>query len=58
MTRSVTCLVGGEGAGLAQQLVDEGGLAVVDVGDDGDVSEGAGHRDGWACCNAEEPSQL
>ena len=35
-------LVRGEGAGLAQQLVDERGLAVVDVGDDGDVAEGAG----------------
>ena len=37
-------LVRGEGAGLAQQLVDQRGLAVVDVGDDGDVAEGAGHR--------------
>jgi hypothetical protein len=32
-------LVVGEGAGLAQQLVHHGGLAVVDVGDDGDVSD-------------------
>ena len=31
-------LVGGEGAGLTQQAVDQRGLAVVDVGDDGDVS--------------------
>ena len=31
-------LVCGERAGLAQQLVDERGLAVVDVGDDGDVT--------------------
>jgi hypothetical protein len=30
---------GGEGAGLLQELVDEGGLAVVDVGDDGDVAK-------------------
>ena len=30
-------LVGAEGAGLAQHGVDEGGLAVVDVRDDGDV---------------------
>jgi hypothetical protein len=30
-----------EGAGLAQQLVDQGGLAVVDVGDDGDVADPA-----------------
>ena len=36
-------LVRGEGAGLAQQLVDQRGLAVVDVGDDGDVAKGAGH---------------
>src|SRR5690606_2070263 len=39
-------LVLAEGAGLAQQLVDEGGLAVVDVGDDGDVADGAGHGGG------------
>ncbi len=42
-------LVGAEGAGLAEKLVDEGGLAVVDVGDDGDVANGA-HRvfpDSW-----------
>ncbi len=30
--------VGAEGSGLLQQLVDEGGLAMVDVRDDGDVS--------------------
>ena len=34
-------LVRGEGAGLAQQLVDQGRLAVVDVGDDGDVADRA-----------------
>ena len=34
-----TSLVLAEGAGLLQQLVDEGGLAVVDVGDDGDVAK-------------------
>jgi hypothetical protein len=28
----------GKGAGLAQQLVDHGGFAMVNVGDDGDVS--------------------
>ena len=33
--------VRGEGAGLAQQAVDQGGLAVVDVRDDGDVSDRA-----------------
>ena len=32
-------LVGAEDAALLQQGVDEGGLAVVDVGDDGDVAE-------------------
>ena len=32
-------LVGPEGAGLAQHRVDEGGLAVVHVGHDGDVAE-------------------
>ncbi|CAG9262794.1 hypothetical protein BDI4_720005 [Burkholderia diffusa] len=37
-------LVLAEGAGLAEQLVDERGLAVVDVSDDGDVAKGAGHR--------------
>jgi hypothetical protein len=37
-------LVRGEGARLLQQFVDERGLPVVDVGDDGDVSERAGHR--------------
>jgi hypothetical protein len=28
----------GKGAGLAQQLIDHGGFAVVNVGDDGDVA--------------------
>ncbi len=32
-----------EGAGLLQQLVDQRGLAVVDVGDDGDVANVACH---------------
>src|SRR5262249_52393597 len=32
-------LVLAERAGLLQQAVDEGGLAMVDVGDDGDVAE-------------------
>ena len=35
----VDVLVGAEGAGLPQHLVDERRLAVVDVGDDGDVAE-------------------
>jgi len=29
----------GKGAGLAQQLVDHGGFAMVNVGDDGDVTD-------------------
>ena len=37
-------LVFAERAGLAEQLVDERGLAVVDVGNDGDIAEGASHR--------------
>ena len=32
-------LVFAEAAGLGEELVDEGGLAVVDVGDDGDISQ-------------------
>ena len=39
----VHLLVRGEGAGLAQKLVDQGGFAVVNVGDDGDVADRAGH---------------
>jgi hypothetical protein len=33
-------LIGAENAGLRQQLVDQGRLAMVDVGDNGDVSQG------------------
>src|SRR5580700_7185914 len=36
--------VSAEGAGLAEELIDEGGLAVVDVGDDGDVANLAQRR--------------
>ena len=36
-------LVRGKGARLLQQFVDERGLAVVDVGDDGNVAQGARH---------------
>ncbi|MNL09801.1 hypothetical protein D3C87_1305750 [compost metagenome] len=36
-------LVFAEGTCLAQELVDQGGLAMIDVGDDGDVTDGAGH---------------
>ena len=53
----VDVLVLAEGAGLPQHGVDEGRLAVVDVGDDGDVAElGAdGHRGTivvWAGCSS------
>jgi len=37
-------LVGREGACLLQQLIHKRGLAVVDVGDDGDVTNGTGHE--------------
>ncbi len=37
-------LVVAEGAGLAEKLIDERCLAVVDVRDDGDISQGAGHE--------------
>ena len=36
-------LVGRESTCLMQQLIDERSLAVVDVGNDGDVSNGTGH---------------
>ena len=37
-------LVSGKGAGLAEQLVNQGGFTVVNVGDDGDVADRAsGH---------------
>ena len=39
-------LAGGDGAGLEQELVGEGALAVVDVGDDGEVADLTGRRHG------------
>ena len=39
-------LVGAEGAGLAQHGVNQGGLAVVDMGDDGDIAYRLAHRGG------------
>jgi hypothetical protein len=36
--------VGGEGAGGTQQRIDEGGLAVVDVGDERDVAKCSAHE--------------
>ena len=32
-------LIVAEGAGLAEQLVDKGGLAMIDVRDDGDIAQ-------------------
>ncbi|MNS88971.1 hypothetical protein D3C72_1229650 [compost metagenome] len=40
-------LVFAEGAGLAQQLVDQGCFTVVHVGDDGDVAQGASHSESF-----------
>ncbi len=37
-------LVGAEGAGLAQHGVNQRGLAVVDMGDDGDIAYRLGHE--------------
>src|SRR3990167_4927188 len=37
----IDVLIVAEGAGLTQQLIDQGRLAMVDVRDDGDVSDGA-----------------
>ena len=39
-------LVGREGAGLAEHFVDERGLSMVHVGDDGDISKGSAQRHG------------
>ena len=39
MTRSGDDLVVAEGAGLPEHLVDERGLAVIDVRDDGDIAD-------------------
>ena len=41
-------LVGGKCAGLAEQLVHHGGFAVVDVGDNGDIADFAGHGNSLA----------
>jgi hypothetical protein len=43
-------LVRGEGAGLLQHAVDDGGLAVVDVSDDGDVADvvARGHKKAYS----------
>ncbi len=45
-------LVGAEGSALAQHRVDEGGLAMVDVGDDGDVEDGL-KGDSGRCAHGE-----
>ena len=40
ITRSSTCWLSAERPRLAEHLVDERGLAVIDVRDDGDVANG------------------
>ena len=45
-------LVVAEGPRLAKQLVDQRGLAVVDVGDDGDIAQAAGHERLSRCAGA------
>ena len=53
----VDVLVGAEGAGLPEHGIDEGGLAVVDVGNDGDIADVTAGLHGhdahclslWAC---------
>ena len=35
-------LIGSEDAGLGEELVNQGGFAMVDVGDDGDIAKGHG----------------
>ncbi|GAA4773972.1 hypothetical protein GCM10023329_22470 [Streptomyces sanyensis] len=39
--------MGGEGTGLLEHGVDDGRLAVVDVGDDGDVADVVARGHGW-----------
>jgi hypothetical protein len=39
--------MGGERAGLLEQAIHQGGLAVIDVRYDGDVADGLAHRE-WA----------
>jgi hypothetical protein len=46
----------GERPRLGQQLVDQGRLAMIDVGDDGDVPEGA--RGGHVALQKEKPAIL
>ena len=45
MTRSATSSLARKAPGLPEHGVDQGGLAVVDVGDDGDVSQWARAHD-------------
>ena len=49
-------LVRGKRAGLPQQLIDQRGFAVVDVGDDGDVADCAWH--GGACLKKGRDSSI
>jgi hypothetical protein len=47
---------------LLQQLVDEGGLAVVDVGDDSDIAKvhscSSGSDNGWSAISPENRDPL
>ena len=55
-------LVVAVGAGLLQQAIDQRGLAVVDVGDDGDVakfhSSSSGSDNGWSAISPENRDPL
>jgi hypothetical protein len=51
-------LVRGEGAGLLEQAVDQRGLAVVDVGDDGDVADRALHGGEGPKARGKRPARL
>jgi hypothetical protein len=55
-------LVVAVGAGLLQQLVDEGGLAVVDVSDDSDIAKvhdcSSGSDNGWSTISPENRDPL
>ena len=43
-------LILAKGAGLLQQAIDQGGLAMVDVGDDGDIAQLHGASVNWGLC--------
>ena len=57
MTRSTTAWFSRNTPGLAEHRVDERGLAVVDVGDDGDVAQVARGRRGWSAVGTAVPGR-